>query len=294
VNNAQRQNSHQKQPQFVVELSEPVPLRLRPLEIGDLLDETFRMYRRHFLLFAGISVLLSIPEAVLTGYGYFAILGTLLRSPRSIDIAALTPALVSFAIGALLLIAILPFSVGAVTYAACESALGRPVTAGGAFKGILRRYFELLGFWLLVGVMLYVGFCLIPLWIWIWVNWIAAMPVMFVEDARLGAAMGRSWRLVEGRWWRTFLILFLMVILVSVVQAALAAFVALAQFLMSLFFSSFIVLAISQATSTIVGALVNPVPQIAIVLIYLDLRVRREGLDLFQLAQRVAAPPALP
>jgi hypothetical protein len=293
VNNAQRLNSHQKQPQFVFELSEPVPLRLRPLEIGDLLDETFRMYRRHFFLFAGISVLLSIPEAALTGYGYFAILGFLLRTPSSPpDFAALAPALVPFAIGAVLLIAILPFSVGAVTYAACESALGRRVTAGGVVRGILRRYFELLGFWLLVGVMLYVGFCLIPLWIWIWVNWIAVMPVMFVEDARLGAALGRSWRLVEGRWWRTFLILFLMFILVTVVQAALAAFVTLGQLLLTLVLSQFLVLAIVQATSTIVGALVNPVLQIAIVLIYFDLRVRREGLDLFQLAQRVAAPPA--
>lgn len=290
MNNAQRLNSHQKQPQFVVELSEPVPLRLRPLEIGDLLDETFRMYRRHFVLFAGISVLLSIPEAALTGYA-FAALGPILRSaPATPDFATLTPLLVSLAIGSVFLLAILPFSVGAVTYAACESALGRPVTPGGIARGIARRYFELLGFWLLIGVMLYVGFCLIPLWIWMWVSWAAVMPVMFVEDSRLGAAMGRSWRLIEGRWWRTFLILFLMAVLLSVVQAALTAFVALGQFLMSLVFSSFIVAAVAQATGTLVGALVNPVLQIAIVLIYFDLRVRREGLDLFQLAQRVGGP----
>src|SRR5260370_13287330 len=54
-------------------VSAPVPLRLRPLEIGDVLDETFRMYRRHFALFAGISVIFSIPLAALSGYGYFAL-----------------------------------------------------------------------------------------------------------------------------------------------------------------------------------------------------------------------------
>jgi hypothetical protein len=32
--------------------------------------------------------------------------------------------------------------------------------------------------------------------------------------------------------------------------------------------------------------------QIAIVLIYFDLRVRREALDLFQMAYRLSAPPA--
>jgi hypothetical protein len=35
---------------------------------------------------------------------------------------------------------------------------------------------------------------------------------------------------------------------------------------------------------------VNPILQIAIVLVYFDLRVRREAIDLFQLAQRAAAP----
>ena len=275
-------------------MSDPIPLRLRPLEIGDLLDEIFRMYRRHFFLFAGISALLSIPEAALSGYSYFAILGSLLRTTPGAppDLAGITPALVSLGIGLILLVALLPFSVGAVTYAACESALGRRVTPVGVFKAVGRRYFELLGFSLLVAVMLYVGFCLIPLWIWIWVNWIAVLPVMFVENAPLGIAMGRSWRLVEGRWWRTFLILFLIVILFTISRAALTAFVSLGQFLLALVFSSFIVLSISQATGTIVEALVNPVLQIAIVLIYFDLRVRREALDLFQLAQRVAAPPA--
>src|SRR5713101_4488493 len=48
-------------------VSVSIPLRLRPLEIGDLLDETFRMYRRHFLLFAGISVILAVPSAALFG-----------------------------------------------------------------------------------------------------------------------------------------------------------------------------------------------------------------------------------
>src|SRR5258705_807500 len=54
-------------------VSAPVPLRLRPLEIGDVLDETFRMYRRHFALLAGISVIFSVPLAALSGYGYFAL-----------------------------------------------------------------------------------------------------------------------------------------------------------------------------------------------------------------------------
>src|ERR1700736_5967342 len=64
-------------------VSAPAPLRLRPLEIGDLLDETFRIYRRHFLLFAGISVILAIPSAGLQGYSFFAIFNYLFSSSNA-------------------------------------------------------------------------------------------------------------------------------------------------------------------------------------------------------------------
>jgi hypothetical protein len=272
----------------------PAPLRLRPLEIGDLLDETFRMYRRHFFLFAGLSVILSIPSAALTGFSYYSLFNTVLRQPNAApDLGALASVLLAYGVGLLITVALLPFLYGAVTYAACESALGRPVTPAGVFAGVLRHYFPLLGYGLLIGLMAIV-FCLIPLWIWIWVSWAVVMPVMFIENVGLGAAMGRSWRLVEGRWWRTFLILFLMFVLSYVVSVALSAFITLGQTLLQLVFSRIAVLWISGATTVIVSSLVDPVIQIALVLIYFDLRVRREGLDLFQLAQRVTAPLPAP
>lgn len=277
-------------------VSAPVPLRLRPLEIGDLLDETFRMYRRHFVLFAGISVILSVPEAVLSG-SYSAFFGGLLQATANngpTDLTSLEGAIFGLGVGLLLTIVIVPFSYSAVAYAACESAIGRPVTAGGMLWGVFHRYFQLLGYWLLIGLMYTVGFCLFPLWIWISVGWVAVIPAMFVENIGLGAAMSRSWRLVEGRWWRTFLILFLMGLVYYVVRIGLTAFIYTAQQLLSLVISQFIVLTIGAVVDTIVTALVNPVLQIAIVLIYFDLRVRREALDLFQLAQRVPSPVPAP
>jgi hypothetical protein len=106
--------------------------------------------------------------------------------------------------------------------------------------------------------------------------------------------MGRSRRLVEGRWWRTFLVVFLIFIIIYAVRIALGAFIGLGQVLLQLVVSPLVVVWISGATSVIVDSLVNPVFQIAIVLIYFDLRVRREALDLFQLAQGLPAPPSLP
>jgi hypothetical protein len=273
-------------------VSVPVPLRLRPLEVGDLLDETFRMYRRHFFLFAGISVILSIPLAALAGYSFFTLFTNLVQqagTDQPLDVTTLSTSLAAFALFGLVNLALYPFLYGAITYAACESALGRPVTVWGALGGALRRYPHI-ALYLILVILMALMFCLLPLWIWIWVGWVAVMPVMFVENTGVITAMGRSWRLVQGRWWRTFLIVFLMFILVEVVASALGAFLYLAQALLQIVLSTYLSLAISEAASIIVASLVNPILQIALVLIYFDLRVRREGLDLFQLAQHLAAP----
>ena len=272
-------------------VSATTPLRLRPLEIGDLLDETFRMYRRHFVLFAGLSVICAIPTAAVTGFTLYTLFNTVLKPGSRVVIE---PTILIWYAGFLLVtLALVPFQYGAVTYAACESALGRPVTLSGVLQGVVRRYFPLLGYMLLISLM-FIAFCLLPLWIWIWVGWCVVMPVMFIENVGLIEAMGRSWRLVQGRWWRTLLVLFLMFVVYYVVSLALRAFLALGQALLQLVLSQLVIVWISAATSAIVDSLVYPLIQIAIVLIYFDLRVRKEGLDLFQQAQRISPPLPAP
>jgi hypothetical protein len=272
-------------------VSATIPLRLRPLEIGDLLDETFRMYRRHFVLFAGLSVIFAIPTATVTGLTLFTVFNAMLKPGSQVTI---DPAILIW-LGVFLVVTLVlvPFQYGAVTFAACESALGRPVTLSGVLRGVLRRYFPLLGYMLLISLMA-IAFCLLPLWIWIWVGWCVVMPVMFIENVGLLAAMGRSWRLVQGRWWRTFLVVFLMFVVYYVVSLALRAFLALGQALLQIVVSQLVIVWISAATSAIVDSLVYPIVQIAIVLIYFDLRVRKEGLDLFQQAQRISPPLPAP
>jgi hypothetical protein len=47
-------------------------------------------------------------------------------------------------------------------------------------------------------------------------------------------------------------------------------------------------LAVVQVGDTLLSALVSPITTIAVVLLYFDLRVRKEGLDLDQLAQQTS------
>jgi len=270
-------------------VSTPVPLRLRPLEIGDVLDETFRLYRRHFLLLGGTSVAFSIPLAAFAGYGYSALFSAFFSQAASGnpgDFNTFGPALTSLSLGVIVNFLVQPLLYGGVCFAVCQSALGRPVSLRGVLRGSLRRYPQVFGFLFLLFLMA-IAFCLFPLWIWILVGWVAVLPVMFVEDTGLFAAMSRSWQLVQGQWWRTFFIVLLVFVLNYVVSLALGAFLYLGQLLLAIFLSPYLSLAIYEGGVIVLSGLIVPILLIAIVLIYFDLRVRKEGLDLFQLAQRV-------
>ena len=102
-------------------------MRLRPLEIGDLLDETFRMYRRHFFLFAGISVILAIPFAALAGYSVFAFFGNFLQqlaAGATPDMTIFGQSIVIYGVGILLNLALYPllFAISFLTSAIASGA----------------------------------------------------------------------------------------------------------------------------------------------------------------------------
>jgi hypothetical protein len=274
-------------------MSAPVPLRLRPLEIGDLLDEIFRIYRRNFLPLAGLSIGFSILLSGLSSFGLLGLYGTLLDQSTSgnpLDLSTLSPYLTAIGVGIVINLALLPLMYGSVTAVICDAALGRPFAWRRVVGMAFRRYLHVAGYVYLL-VLMGVAFCLFPLWIWIAVGWAAVLPVMFVENVGLVDAMRRSWRLVQRSWWRTFFLLFLVFVLYYVVTLALQAYFGLGQFILTFFLSQYVILLLSGASSILVGGLVIPILQIALVLIYFDLRVRKEGLDLFQLAQRISGPP---
>src|SRR4030088_1394154 len=44
--------------------STPAPIRFRPMPLPELLDELFRLYRRHFSLIAGVALLGAVPGLI--------------------------------------------------------------------------------------------------------------------------------------------------------------------------------------------------------------------------------------
>ena len=141
----------------------------------------------------------------------------------------------------------------------------------------------------LIGIVGFIG--LVVTTIWVVVRLTVAIPVVVLEVAGPVAALRRSWQLVAGNWWRVFGIYLLTFIVVGVVAGLIGLPFTLARGLISGHGSLFVGFASTAApsvTALIVGAIggivgatiTRPVSAGVSVLLYADLRMRKEGLDL--------------
>lgn len=291
----------------------PAPVRFRPMPLPELLDELFRLYRRHFSLIVGISLLVALPGLVwslvtgiyrLNSASYANLITTSPGAAPTFNSQQLSSLLGAILLGVLGSLILLPFSLGAVYRAVTDVALGRPATIGSVLRETLARYFPLLG---LVGLFILmfigwiiaeaVGFVLLILpgiavfcaAVYLAVRWSLVVAAMMAEDIGPIRGLGRSWNLVSGSWWRTFGILLIVTILQLIITYGLGILFGLIAALVT---TGDVQAAVTQIVGTILNAVVNPITTIAVVLLYFDLRVRKEGLDLDQLAQQTSPGPA--
>ncbi|HXM57301.1 MAG TPA: hypothetical protein VOB72_18025, partial [Candidatus Dormibacteraeota bacterium] len=137
--------------------AEPL-LRLRPLGLGEILDDVFRVYRRRFWLLVTIALLVSLPGLLLQfasgsadQFGFaISLLGSIAnpgalvgRQPPS------PPNLALVGLTYVVIVLVVPFTLGAVTMAAVDLVQGNPVDVRSALAGVARRYWALLGLSLL-------------------------------------------------------------------------------------------------------------------------------------------------
>ena len=277
--------------------AEPL-LRLRPLGLGEILDDIFRVYRRHFGLLCGIAAVLSLPTftvALLSRsadqYGFLLTIIGSAASPQALAGTAPPEPPNLALVGLLYLVIILavPFTMGAVTWAAIALLLGQPVSIRSALLAVARRYWALAGVALVFLLVSPTVLCL-PVLVWIFVRWAVAVPAMLAEGIGPIRALERSWTLTRGSWWRLFGTLLIAYLLAYVVQSAIGLF-AFPVALLVPFVPAVVRGAILLTITTAAQALVLPVVYLAVALLYFDLRVRREAFDLDQLA-RQASPPA--
>ena len=92
-------------------------------------------------------------------------------------------------------------------------------TLGDVWKRITQQFFAYFAISLLVVVMAMLGFVLLILpGIFLMVTFVAAFPLRAFERTSVGDSIGQSFSLIWGNWWITFLLLFVMTMLVSLMS----------------------------------------------------------------------------
>ncbi|MEK8132291.1 hypothetical protein WMW72_30770 [Paenibacillus filicis] len=136
---------------------------------------------------------------------------------------------------------------------------------------------------IIVGVVVYI---LVALGIWAGLSFFMIrfgffLPIVALEDGE--GAIGRSWRLTKGSFWRIFAVLLLLSVLYSIFALGSYALM-IGVFKMSL---------IGQLINVLLVLLIAPLFTIPYAVIYFDLRVRNEGSDLENYLQ-ASAPGGQP
>lgn len=311
--------------------------RLRPRDVGGIIDQAFRLYRKHFLTLLAIVAVVYVPVQLLIQALTLLFLGpvnklsdtsrtgfvTSEQSSQYLNELFTTLAVFGGAIVVLSLLGgiLQHLSQGALTAGVADSQLDKPVSLGNSYREMLPKIGPLLGYMGLqvlifagLGMVMFVPFlglafsdgssgatsalgcltlCLIfPIAIFaifIVIRLVVAVPAIMVENLGPMQALQRSWRLVEGYWWRTFGLTSLLSVIGALIAGGPSFIVSvLVQILLP--HNLIAAQAISGTVGVLVGTFFIPLQMTAITLYYFDLRVRREGFDI-DAAMNQAYPP---
>ena len=306
---------------------QPGVIPLRPLGLGEILQGAIAMMRIHWRTALGVSLLVAlITDTVSTLVGQVLLNDSTalerLQSEQTPTPSDVLHELSSLAgsTGATILIGMLGqiFATAMLTIVVSRSVLGRPVTAGEAWRDARPRLPHLL---LLTVLTPLISACVIavgvfpgvlvaasghhsaglglaslgllvasPVVLWIAVSLSLGAPALMLERQGAVAALRRSMRLVRGSWWRVLgvqvvnVVLGLMIIsMVSVpfgILAGLASGQNTALMAGGTVPTGWTALVLGGIGEVIGSTLTLPLSAGISALLYVDLRIRREGLDL--------------
>jgi hypothetical protein len=250
--------------------------------VGELLGTAFQLYRRHWRTLLTIAAVVAVPLTLLQyviGH-WVRTHGEQIRDQVVVSTsfwAVATASLLAAAIG-LLLYQVLT---GAITRAVAAEIAGEDPTVEQSYRFGFARLGPILVVSILVGLATILGLIvfIIP-GIYIAVRLAVSTQALVVEGRRGTDAMRRSWELVGGHWWHAALTVLVAGLITAVANAVITApFGAGAWF----------VQAVAAAAATTVTL---PFSALVGVLLYLDLRTRKERLDLDTLKADLEASSA--
>lgn len=161
-----------------------------------------------------------------------------------------------------------------IFYGAFQQMLNRSFAIGESLKRGLARFFPIIGLLICLTLGVGLGFVLLIIpGVILWVMWSVAAPVCVVEGEGPLASLSRSARLTKGNRWRIFGVVLVIDIVSQLGQGVVQ-------------------LGLSEAAGVLVGAigtflwmaLAQTFSSIAVAVIYHDLRVAQEGIDVERIA----------
>ena len=277
----------------------PGIIPLRPLGVGEILDGAVTVIRQHWKVMIGLSAAV----VSVTGLIQFILSVTVLRStttPGAITFSDNDPyanqdvtsaqlsGLGGFVVASLLSWIATILLAGLFTVIVSQAVLGHRATLGQAWAKVRPQLWRLLGLSIMSGLFIGLGalLCVIP-GIYLYAALAVSAPALILERGKVFGSMGRSRHLVTDKWWRTFGILLLTVIISSIVS-----FVVEIPFLLagggSILFggldsvdTNYVLLqALTTIGGIVAGAVTYPFAASVTTLMYVDLRMRKEGLDI--------------
>lgn len=252
---------------------------LRPLGVAELLDSAVRLVRHN----ARASFSLAFPFALVRAATVAALLYWTAGSGGAVTAQLLLPLFASGVLGTILAGVLAPVYTSAV--------LGRRVGAQQALRTVRSHPFALAGLGAVVAiaqelgvVLLYVGGA------FLWGIWAVAAPALVVEGLGVRRALSRSYELVRTEFWRTWGIRALRWVLTTVLRTLLIIpFTVLAELLSGTDLlagngrtlqNPGIYVSILAVGTLVMFTVITPISAAVDSLLYTDLRMRREGMDL--------------
>jgi hypothetical protein len=258
--------------------------------IGETLDSAIKIYRNNWKTLMAVVAIVVIPVELVHQLLWAGSVHTTSISGNTVYVARSdlnSARTLSVIFGLVNLVLVAPLLAGAMAKATADLYLGGVPDVGSVLSFAMSRLGAILLVTLLVGLSVVGGFILLIVpGIIIAIRLSAATVVVVVEDLRGRKAMGRSWRLVKGHSWRVFVTLFLAVLIAGVIAAILTipfAFDALRPGL-----SGGILRFLGATLSAIIT---RPFVALVTTLLYFDLRIRKEGLDLAIMARDLGTSP---
>ncbi|MGI4787626.1 MAG: hypothetical protein ACRYFS_02110 [Janthinobacterium lividum] len=282
--------------------------RLRPLSVGDIFDEGFDLYKRNFVFLLLAAAAVVVPLDILLAFltpilmpSVFDLFGVTINQADAFWVWTVTSLVKTIFFLPLYLVTISP-----VVSAASARYLEQETTLGTMFRLSLRRLPALLTAAVLTGFLLTVGLALCGvLWLVVATQLLFVLEALLVEGQGPIGAMRRSGALVGGYGFRVFgclLLLGMVLFIVSLgIRLPLAYLVDgvlnVAPGAAALYSGGANGVGTSQQqvvsliSSGLAHMLLIPFIVCVITVLYYDLRIRKEGVDIEMLALELNYPP---